>query len=110
MTQAETIAERADPDANALERLDMEAALELVPDQDGTLARAVQGFSKLGDEPPVFATAGAIAATCLLSGDGRLARKGAHVAAAVLLAYFAKTALKRMVTRTRPSELRERGR
>src|SRR4051795_9575289 len=38
MTNAETVVRRADPDANAVERLDMEAVVALVPPKESALA------------------------------------------------------------------------
>ena len=110
MTNAETVARRADPDANAVERLDMEAVLALVPPKESARARAAQAVSKVGDEPAVFAIASAVVAAGVLRGDEALIRRGAHILAAVSIAYVAKEAVKHTVARTRPSELLEHGR
>ena len=109
MTNAETVARRADPDANAVERLDMEAVVALVPPKESALARAARAVSKLGDETAVFAAAliplavgvlrrasddapGRAPAGCRL---GRLPGQGGG---------------EHTVARTRPSELLEHGR
>src|SRR5690349_22795033 len=101
MTNAETVARRADPDANAVERLDMEAVVALVPPKESALASAARAVSKLGDEPPVFAAAVAPVAAGVLLRREALMRRGAHVLASVSLAYLAKEALKHTVARTR---------
>ena len=110
MTNAETVARRADPDANAVERLDMEAVVTLVPPKESALARAARAVSKLGDEPPVFAAALIPLAAGVLRRDEAMMRRGAHLLAAVSVAYLAKEAVKHTVARTRPSELLEHGR
>ena len=110
MTNAETVARRADPDANLVERLDIEAVLTVVPPKESQRARAVRAVSKLSDEPPVFAAAALPVAAGVLLRDESLVRRGAHLLAVVSLAFLAKEAVKHTVTRTRPSELFEHGR
>src|SRR5689334_6168787 len=98
MNHAETVARRTDPDANLIERLDIEAVVALVPPKESGRARAIRAVSKLGDEPPVFAAAALPVAAGVLLRDEAVVRRGAHALAAVSLAFLAKEAVKHTVT------------
>jgi membrane-associated phospholipid phosphatase len=95
--------------ANPVERADIAAAERLARHHRHPALRAATAFSKLADQPPLLAASGAVVAWGLLIGDRRLARRGAHLLASVVLATLLKGRVKRALSRTRPNVLLDRG-
>ena len=87
------------------------AALDAVePYEKSAPVKALAWYSELGDQPQLRALSGGLLALGLLRGDGRMARAGARMLAAQLLATFAKNFVKRRVDRTRPRSAERQGR
>ena len=95
--------------ASPFERADVAAAARLAQHRRHPALRGSTAFSKLADQPPLLAASGAVVAWGLLAGDRRLARRGAHLVAAVALATLLKGRVKRALSRTRPNVLLEEG-
>jgi membrane-associated phospholipid phosphatase len=73
------------------------------------VVKAVGTIGKIGDQPPLLALSGLVMAVGLLRRDVRLARAGARMTLAHVLATAAKTVGKDNVDRTRPRERARRG-
>jgi membrane-associated phospholipid phosphatase len=73
------------------------------------VVRAAGTLSEIADQPQLFTICAAVTAWGLASGDRRLALCGGHMLASFLLATWTKTALKKLVVRTRPNMLTDRG-
>lgn len=74
----------------------------LKPYRRTAAVRALTLAAKIGDQPPLLALAGAVLALGLVRRDGRMARVGARMIAAHLLATAGKNFAKRRIDRTRP--------
>jgi len=96
-------------DASPLEQADVAAAGQLARHRHHPALRAATGFSQLADQPPLLAASSAVMAWGLLSGDRHLARRGGYLLASVGLATLLKSAVKRLVSRTRPNVLLDQG-
>src|SRR3954465_13684468 len=96
-------------DASPLEQADVAAAGQLARHRHHPALRAATVFSQLADQPPLLAASAAVMAWGLLSGDRHLARRGGYLLASVGLATLLKGAVKRLVSRTRPNVLLDRG-
>ncbi len=105
MTHADTYAP-ASPNANLLEQADIAAAGRLARHRDHP---AVHAATAIGVIKSVLATAGAVVAWGLLTGDRRLARHGGRMLASILLVTALKATLKLVVARTRPHMLLDKG-
>lgn len=68
--------------------------------------KALSWVSELGDQPQLLTLSGGVLALGLLRRDRRMARAGARMIAAHLLATAAKNFVKRRVDRTRPRSAR----
>jgi membrane-associated phospholipid phosphatase len=80
-----------------------QAALDAVaPYKKSAAVRAASWASELGDQPQLLALSGGLLAVGLARRDGRMARAGARMIAAHLLATAAKNFVKHRVDRTRP--------
>ena len=99
----------ANPDANPVERHDIAAAKWLTQARHYPAVRAASAIGEIGHELPVLATAGAVVAWGLLSGDRHLARGGGHMLASVVLASALEAMVKLIVARTRPHLLLDEG-
>ncbi|WP_294392463.1 phosphatase PAP2 family protein [uncultured Sphingomonas sp.] len=71
--------------------------------------QALAAIGKIGDQPPLLALSGAVMAAGLLRRDVKLARTGARMTLAHVLATAAKTVGKNNLDRTRPREHLEHG-
>lgn len=97
-------------DASALERADVAVAQSIAPYRHSRTVRILGWLSEIADQPPLISVCVATLGWGLLTRNPRLARAGARMLAAELLATAAKTAVKRSVDRTRPKVLVEEGR
>ena len=90
------------PAAGAL--MDLDAAVRDVvkPHRDSVPIKALSWYSELGDQPQMLALSGGLVAAGLMRGDRRMARAGARMVAAHLIATAAKNFVKRRIDRTRP--------
>ncbi len=79
------------------------AALAAVePWRDSKAVEALSWYSELGDQPQMLTLSSGLLALGLARGDGRMARAGARMIAAHLLATAAKNFIKHRIDRTRP--------
>lgn len=79
------------------------AALDAVkPQRTSKPVRALSWYSELGDQPQMLTLSGGVLALGLIRGEARMARAGARMIAAHLLATAAKNFVKRRIDRTRP--------
>src|SRR5688572_24519792 len=110
MNREETLPLSAPDVVRQLEQTDIEIAEEAAKWRDYPTVRALGKLSELADQPPLIA----LSAATLLAGvafrDARLARAGARMIAAHLLATAIKTQIKRRVDRTRPFVLADESR
>jgi membrane-associated phospholipid phosphatase len=72
------------------------------PYRKSAAVRAISWVSELGDQPQLLALSGGLLAFGLARRDGRMARAGARMIAAHLLATMAKSFVKHRIDRTRP--------
>jgi len=72
------------------------------PYRKSAAVRAVSWASELGDQPQMLALSAGLLALGLVRRDGRMARAGARMIAAHLLATKAKSLIKHRIDRTRP--------
>lgn len=96
-------------DATPLEKADVAVAQAAAPYQDTPAVKALGLVGELGDQPPLIALSVATLGWGLVARDRRLARAGARMLAAHLLATAVKNAIKTRVDRTRPFVLAEEG-
>jgi membrane-associated phospholipid phosphatase len=94
----------------AAEELDIELAERLEPYAEAPPVKAFSAFGKLSDQEPLLAMAGVAIIAGIVQRNSCLARRGAHVYGAVVLATVMKAGLKAVVARDRPTELLEHGR
>jgi membrane-associated phospholipid phosphatase len=97
-------------DASGVEQADVAVTQALAGVQHHPVTRMLGVASELADQPQMVAINSATLAAGLLLGKPRLARAGARMLAAHLLATAIKHAIKRQVDRTRPYVLVEEGR
>ncbi len=88
--------------ADVLMDLDSAAQDAVQPFRDSKAVEALSWYSELGDQPQMLAVSGGLVAVGLLRGDRRMARAGARMMAAHLVATAAKNFVKRRIDRTRP--------
>ncbi|HEX8568909.1 MAG TPA: phosphatase PAP2 family protein [Caulobacteraceae bacterium] len=101
----EPAVEAAAPDANPVEKADIQAGVKLARWRDSRWVKAAAKAGDLGDQEPLYALTGAVLVFGLLRRDRRVAEAGARMLAAVAAADFAKSTIKSWVTRTRPHVL-----
>ena len=89
------------------ERADIAVAETVEPARHTAPIRFLGWLSELADQPPLMAICGATLAVGVAGGDGRLARAGARMLAAELLATKLKSLVKHRIDRTRPFVLAE---
>ena len=97
-------------DASSLEQADVAVTQAAAPYRESLAVRALGTLSELADQPQLFTICAATAALGVATGNRRLARSGARMFAAELLATALKTAVKRSIDRTRPKLLVDEGR
>jgi membrane-associated phospholipid phosphatase len=88
--------------AKALRDLDARVEKATKPYRREWPVRALALYGKVGDQPPLLALSGGVLALGLLRADARLAKAGANMVAAHLLASGIKNFLKHRIDRTRP--------
>jgi undecaprenyl-diphosphatase len=88
--------------AKALRDLDAGVEKAVKPYRRELPVRALALYGKVGDQPPLLALSGGVLALGLLRADGRLAKAGANMVAAHLLATGMKSFLKHRIDRKRP--------
>lgn len=89
----------------AFEQAELDLARRMRGWRDHPGADALHPISKLADQPPMLAMAGAGLALGLVIGRPRIAEAGARTLASVLLATGVKHLIKHRVSRTRPHRL-----
>ena len=99
-----------------LERLDVEAALQLAGLRDNPLVKLAAGAAQIADQPPMVAASALALAAGLLLSNKRLAEAGLRVLAATIVTTTLKSGVESKVIRTRPNAVldgeqyrRERG-
>jgi membrane-associated phospholipid phosphatase len=93
-----------------LEQADVELGTKLASNRHHPFVKAARLASKLSDQEPLYAIGAAVTLVGLGSRDGRLARTGVAMLAAVAAADGGKRAIKSAVRRTRPHVLLDEGR
>jgi undecaprenyl-diphosphatase len=88
--------------AKALRDLDAGVEKAVKPYRREWPVRALGVYGKVGDQPPLLALSGGVLALGLLRADARLAKAGANMIAAHLLATGIKNFLKHRIDRNRP--------
>ena len=91
------------------EQADIALADAVAPARHTLPVRALGFISELADQPPLISICAATCAVGLVSGNRRLARAGARMLAAELIATKLKSMVKHRVDRTRPMVLAEGG-
>jgi membrane-associated phospholipid phosphatase len=86
----------------ALMKADKAAVDAAAPYRRTWPVRALSRVSELGDQPPLLALSASVLALGLMRGEARMARAGARMIAAHLLATAAKNFVKHRIDRTRP--------
>lgn len=94
---------------SAAEEIDVRTGARLARGKDRPAVRLLGALSEVGDQPPLAFLSGAVLAYGVLAGDCRAKTAGMRMLASLALASGAKTALKRLVGRTRPNVLLEKG-
>lgn len=97
-------------ETNPVEEADLAVAERLGRYRDDPAIRTAGALSEFADQPPLLTACGAVLACGLVRGDPRMASAGGRMLASVLLATAMKSALKRLVGRTRPHMLLDQGR
>jgi membrane-associated phospholipid phosphatase len=92
----------------ALMKGDRAAAKAVAPYRGSAAVKALSWASELGDQPQMLTLSGSVLAIGLIGRDRRLAKAGARMIAAHLLATLAKNFVKRRIDRTRPRSARGR--
>jgi len=95
---------------SSLEEADVAIAAYTATGKDHPAVRTLGALSEVGDQAPLVALSGALAAYGLIAGDPRAVSAGTRMLASLALASFIKTGLKHMVARTRPNVLLDEGR
>ena len=88
--------------ADALMDADAATVDAVRPWRDSKAVETLAWYSELGDQPQMLALSGGLLALGLARGETRMARAGARMIAAHLLATAAKNFIKRRIDRTRP--------
>lgn len=86
----------------ALLEVDRQAHRAVLPYRNARAIKALSWLSGLGDQPQMLALSGGVLALGAVRREPRLARAGARMIAAHLLATWAKNVVKHRVDRTRP--------
>lgn len=97
------------PQATLIERADIALAEAAAPARHHPATRLAGAIGEIADQPQMIALCSAVLATGLVRRDPRLARCGARMLAAEVVATAIKSAVKRRVIRTRPHVIVEGG-
>ena len=92
------------------EKADIAVAHATAPLRDTGAVRALGKASEIADQPPLITLCATTFAAGLILRDGRLARAGGRMLAAVLVATKLKSLIKHRVDRTRPHVIADGGR
>lgn len=92
-----------------VEAADVALSVEAGQLRDHPAVEAAGAASEIADQPPAFALAAVALAAGVIAGRPRLAEGGLRTLAALYLATEAKSAIKRVVVRTRPYKLLDEG-
>lgn len=90
------------PEANTVEEADRKVARAVAPARHSTPVKLLGTLSEIADQPQLITVCAVMLAAGLVRRDARLARTGARMLAAELLATAIKSAVKHRVDRTRP--------
>jgi len=96
--------------ANDIEKADIELGKKLARHRHHPVAKAADKAGKFGDQGPLYALSSGILAVGVASRDRRLTDTGLSMLAAIAAADVSKRITKRLVRRTRPHVLLDRGR
>lgn len=96
---------RPDDDLGPLEQADREAGAQAARHRDHPVVRAVGGASEVADQIPLALVCGAVMLGGALAGRPHVARAGARMMAAHILANVVKRAVKNRFSRTRPNTM-----
>ena len=91
--------------ATDLEKADVAIGRKLASRRDHPAVKAASIADKIGDQEPLYAISAALLVCGLALRDRRLAGSGGAMLAAITLADFGKSGVKRLVSRTRPHVL-----
>ncbi len=91
------------------ERVDIRAAQQLARYRHHEAVRVLGRLSQAGDQGPLLMLSGGLLMFGLATGKAHRIRAGGRMLAAVLVATGIKTGLKRLISRTRPNVLLEKG-
>lgn len=97
------------PEAAAVEAADIRLAKGLARHREHPVVVALGAAAQVGDQAPLIAVSGAVIAWGLARKDPRRAGAGARMLLSVLAATAIKSAVKRLVSRTRPNVLLDEG-
>jgi membrane-associated phospholipid phosphatase len=103
-------AEGKPTDAQSIEQADVALGVRMASNRRHPVVRFVRTVSKLSDQEPLYLIGAGLAVVGLGSRNLRLAQTGVAVLAGVGLADAGKSAVKRLVRRTRPHVLLDEGR
>jgi membrane-associated phospholipid phosphatase len=92
-----------------VEEADIATAENLGQHRNEPAVRAVGAVSEVADQAPSIALCGALLILGIIAERPKLAEAGGRMLASVLLATAIKSATKRMITRTRPNVVLDRG-
>ena len=95
---------------SSAEKADVTIAARLASQRNHPVVRALGATCEVGDQIPLLCVGGGVLAYGAFVRDRRATRVGAQMLGALLLATAAKTALKHLVSRTRPNVLLDKGR
>ena len=94
---------------SAVEAADLRVIRALAPHRDKPEVKEAGRLSEIADQPPLIAISAAVLVAGLAIRRAGLARTGARMLAAHLLATGVKSAIKRSIDRTRPDEALDEG-
>ena len=97
-------------DASVIEQADAQVAEAASQARDHPVVKVLGKLSELADQPPLIILSSLTLTAGLMTGRRPLARAGARMLAAHLIATAAKTVIKDRVDRTRPHVLVDEGR
>jgi len=97
-------------DISSLEQADVALGVQLASRRHDPLVHSFVKVGTLGDQGPLYAAGLGVMLVGLVGRRARLVRAGVSVFCAVGVAHAAKTAVKKLIKRTRPHKLMEQGR
>lgn len=97
-------------DASPVERADIALGEKLASKRKHPAVKAAAKLGEITDQEPLYALSGVVLAVGLITRNPKLAGAGVRLLAAVAAADLAKSAVKNLVTRTRPHVLMDEDR